>query len=254
MYSSVTTIFRLIVILCVGALVGCANIQYRAGDTVVTQVNTIKNQARPSVVLVHGCGGPGPNQHWMPILDNAGFNAILVDYIHYRGYNSVCDGNIPFSINNTISDLDEIIGWVKNQDWHTGGISVMGFSLGGGIVNSFTDLDSLKAKGIIVKEISKLSSIISIYPLCGVGPLASTTKIPTQLHFGLNDFWTHHSYCMTDRLDKINYELVYYENAMHGFDIPGTPTHVNGIYRLQYNPEAYQQIQKNVIRFLKIHL
>lgn len=232
-------------------LSGCASAIHRAGVTNITKIQVRDNQARPSVVLVHGCGGTSPHEHWMRILDENGFNAVLIDYINPRGYTTICDLNAPISIDQAADDINHIIGWVKSQKWHKGAVSAMGFSFGGAITNSFTDTNNLKAKGVAVNHISELQRIISVYPLCAIGGLAEKTTTRTQIHFGLNDYWTPHSVCMTDRLDKSNYELIFYENSMHGFDIPNTPTRVNGTMRLQFNATAFQQMQNNVIRFLQ---
>lgn len=229
---------------------GCATAVHRAGDTTVSKVLVKENAARPTVVLVHGCGGTSPHEHWMKILDANGFNTVLVDYINPRGFSTICDLNAPISIDKVANDLNEVFGWVQSQKWHSGKVAVMGFSFGGSITNTFTDTNNLRAKGVAVNHISQLSSIISVYPLCAIAGFAEKSTVPTQVHFGLKDYWTPHSLCMTDRLDKSNYELVYYEDAMHGFDIPGTTTHVNGTFRLQFNPSAFEQMQKNVIRFL----
>lgn len=230
---------------------GCATAVHRAGDTNITKLLTNESKPRPTVILIHGCGGTSPHEHWMKILDENGFNTVLIDYINPRGYSSICDLNAPISIDKAADDINHIIGWVQSQKWHKGAVSAMGFSFGGAIVNSFTDTNNLKAKGVAVNHISQLHRIISVYPLCAIGGLAEKTATRTQIHFGLNDYWTHHSVCMTDRLDKSNYELIFYENSMHGFDIPNTPTHVNGTMRLQFNPTAFQQMKTNVIRFLQ---
>lgn len=232
-------------------ITGCATPVYRAGDTTVTKILVEEKNPRPSVILIHGCGGTAPHEHWMNILNKHGFNTVLIDFINPRGYSSICDLNVPISINETINDINQIIGWVQTQPWHKDRVSAMGFSFGGSIVNTFTDLDNLKAKQISTSNISRLYKVVSVYPLCSIGGLAEKSKIPTQVHFGLNDYWTHHSVCMTDRLDKSNYELIYYKDAMHGFDIPNTPTHVNGVYRLKFNPTAFQEMQENVVKFLR---
>lgn len=241
-------LFWLFLVLFLG---GCATAAHRAGNTKITKMMTSESRPRPSVILIHGCGGTSPHEHWMNILDENGFNAVLIDYINLRGYSSICDLNAPISIDKASDDINHIIGWVQSQKWHKGAVSAMGFSFGGGIANSFTDINNLKVKGVAVNHISQLHRIISVYPLCAIGGLAEKTTIPAQIHFGLNDYWTPHSVCMTDRLDKSNYELIFYENAMHGFDIPNTPTHVNGTMRLQFNPAAFQQMKMNVIRFLQ---
>lgn len=38
-------------------LSGCATAIHRVGDTNITKIQLRDNQTRPSVVLVHGCGG-----------------------------------------------------------------------------------------------------------------------------------------------------------------------------------------------------
>lgn len=232
-------------------LSGCATAVHRTGDTAVTQVIVKENASRPTVVLIHGCGGTSPHEHWMKIFDANGLNTVLIDYINPRGFSTICDLNAPIHIDKVANDLNELLGWIQIQKWHSGNVSVMGFSFGGAIVNTLTDTDNLRAKGVPVDHISQLSRIISVYPLCAIGGLAEKSSVRTQVHFGLKDYWTPHAVCMTDRLDKSNYELVYYEDAMHGFDIPSSATHVNGNFRLQFNPSAFEQLQKNVIRFLK---
>ncbi len=73
---------------------GCATAVHRAGDTTVSKVLVKENAARPTVVLVHGCGGTSPHEHWMKILDANGFNTVLVNYIN-RGCTEFCVNGTP---------------------------------------------------------------------------------------------------------------------------------------------------------------
>ena len=232
-------------------LSACASSVQRVGSTSITKTLVQNKQQRPSVVLIHGCGGTAPHQHWMKILDDNGFNAVLIDYISLRGYSSICDLNAPINVDGVTADVNDVVGWVTRQEWHLGAVSVMGFSFGGSIVNAITDAENLIAKGIPVNHLQQVQRIISVYPQCALAGLAINTKISTQVHFGLSDYWTHHTMCQTEKLEKERYEFIYYENSKHGFDIPNTPTHVNGINRLEFNPQAFAQMQKNVIRFLR---
>ncbi len=241
---------RLLLILLALALTGCASPIYRAGDTAVTRVSTT-DHPRPSVILIHGCGGTQPHEHWMGILDQQGFNTVLIDYISYRGFTTICDKNAPISITAVASDVDQIIAWVRTQKWHKGRVSAMGFSFGGSITNTFTDPKNLEAKGIIAGNIRRLDRIVSVYPQCGIGALAEQTLTPTQVHFGLSDYWTHHSYCMVDRLDKSNYDLIYYPNAYHGFDMPGVSLLVNGHHRVEFNQQAFDLMKVRLVEFLR---
>ena len=242
---------RLAAILLMLFMTGCAAPLYQSGQSQVINAKVAKDQRRPSVILVHGCGGPEPHSHWMSILDQHGLNSVLMDYIRPRGYASICDLNAPVSIDAILSELNDLVAWVSEQSWHQGGVFVMGFSFGGAIVNGLTDMDNLQRKAIPTNHLRKVKRVVSVYPHCGLGALGAQTSIPTQVHFGMQDYWTHHTLCMTERLDKGSYELIYHEGAMHGFDIPGTATHVNGVHRLGFHPRAYADMQRQVIRFLK---
>lgn len=208
---------------------------------------------RGTVILLHGCGGPGGKQNkFAKLLTSEGFNAVILDSWAYRG---ILRGSGPTSVCNTYSvdprdrrddELYKTVKWVKSQEWHSGPISVVGWSHGGMV--ALAAADNGPEYGI--------TKAVAFYPYCFPNN-HDNPKIKVQLHIGKDDDWTPAKLCRNLYAVSTNGKFFEYENSYHGFD-GNTSASVSGVAEngismrtIQPNQSAKTLAYSRVIEFLK---
>ncbi len=221
---------------------GCASLETRSNEYIVIKPYGL-NKAVPTVIMAHGCegfsssNGIGYRNRASLIAQRFGYNVILYDAFKPRGWISdeVCTGERGANANavppvRRVEDTKQIAQWVKQQSWHTGKISFIGYSHGGSVALAIAN----------DPEASKLvSSAVAYYPNCDSGYIGSRIDkplIPTLVHLGEADNWTPMEGCLRHK-DKPNYQMVVYKNATHAWEAGYNGTAI-GKRPIRFNLEA----------------
>lgn len=180
----------------------------------------------PSVIALHGCGGPWPtrDRQWERLLTEAGHQALFPDSFGSRGLGSQCKVSQRTVSPNRERRADAVaaIDWLTAQPaTPTGGVVVMGWSNGGSTVLATA------AEG--VTRPGSVRGFIALYPGCS--PYARRANwapaAPLLILMGDTDDWTPAAPCraLAARFpDRIT--LVTYPDTYHDFDVPGHPVQV----------------------------
>lgn len=221
---------------------GCSTLNF--GDTKVYSSKVEETQKRNTVIVLHSAGGPELSTHWVDIFHNNGYNVFLLDYITGRGYRSITGLNAPININAVLDDVGSAVDYISTQPWHKEKIIIIGFSFGGGLVTSITDIENLKNRGSVNYEpLKKVTDLIAVYPFCGLGLPSTKTKANVQFHFGTEDWWTHESACMLESSNQ--FKVFRYKDARHGWDCSKC-SHPS----VTYNSKMTDKLIKNIINNL----
>lgn len=180
----------------------------------------------PSVVALHGCGGPWPSRdgQWQKLLTEAGHQALFPDSFGSRGLGSQCKVSQRTVSPNRERRMDAVaaIDWLVTQPaTPPGGVVVMGWSNGGSTVLATA------AEGVTTP--GSVRGFIAMYPGCGayVRRANWAPSAPILILMGESDDWTPAAPCRTlaERFpDRIT--LVTYPDTFHDFDVPGHPVRV----------------------------
>ena len=180
----------------------------------------------PSVVALHGCGGPWPrrDEQWADILTGAGHPVLLPDSFGSRGQGSQCkvkDRPIHPGRERR-ADAVAAVAWLTAQPaTPPGGVVLMGWSNGGSTVLAAAD------QGIM--PVGAVRGFIAFYPGCRIYLSRKNwaPSAPLLILIGAADDWTPAEPCreLAARFpDKIT--LLTYPDAYHDFDVPGRPVRV----------------------------
>ena len=221
-------------------LLGCAT-QITPADPSTRPLVLSGTGPRPTVLIAHGCEGSGSTSYrlWAQDLDSRGYNVVLVDSFKPRGIQFVCNQGLIAPPWDRARDLDALAQWVRDQSWHQGGISAIGFSHGGSTVLNVANNSSIHS----------IDSAIAYYPECAtsfVGRGIDSPRIPTQVHVGLKDEWTPAERCGS----MPNYEFYPYVDAHHGFDVFRLQNRKIFGYTIGYQQQAAELSRQRVYEFL----
>ncbi len=217
------------------------------------------NGPYPTVVLLHGCGGIGPNvPAWALWLQSEGYAALVVDSFSARGIRSLCADSSPLRPAVRAGDVFAAVGKLKTMSAvDPDRIAAMGLSNGGSTV-----LAAWRAA--LQHPDARLRAIIAFYPGCAGKP-APAGAPPLLILIGEEDDWAPPEACKTlaeaARESGRDLTLVLYPGARHHFD----GAEVRGrryisIARggkgatVEYDPKAHEDSEKQVKRFLAVHL
>jgi dienelactone hydrolase len=211
----------------------------------------------PAVILLHGCGGLGPNMAaWAGFLRNEGYAALILDSFSGRGLKRVCGDPTLFAAGPRSSDVFAAAAYLKSLPViKPDRIAAMGFSHGGATVlwaaayqDRFPDV--------------KVRALIAVYPGCG-GSYRGRT--PLLMLVGAKDDWANPEPCKAmaeqARQNGQPVTLVVYPEARHGFDAAGIRgrVYIADARRgqgatVEYDPAAHADSEVQVRRFLGEHL
>lgn len=210
----------------------------------------------PTVVYAHGCSGyDNFDIKKAKLIRSWGYNVVVVEYtkgrglsnkLGYDGRNITCSKDVA-SLHHSYpqqlraDDLIAVGNWVINQEWHTGKIAAIGFSLGGGAVEFLINDE---------RDINPYSAGVAFYPACRFRYFSNKKTLPNQFHIGTLD--EAYSRCLkfNSELQRHNYFI--YENATHAFDNDWISNKNGYMYDRNSTDTAFVQVKRFLDAILKI--
>ena len=186
----------------------------------------------PALVLMHGCGGmytrsrnvTASYTHWLELLADAGYVALLVDSFNPRGYARICEvQNRPIrESRERRQDAYAALQWLQKQDYvATGRVGLLGWSNGG--------TGTLYAMRV-TQPLRGFRAAVAFYPGCRTLSRSKTlyrVYAPTLILAGEADDWTPAEYCVAltaiGKKQGSPLEIVTYPGAHHSFDRINVP-------------------------------
>jgi len=211
----------------------------------------------PAVVMMHGCGGVGSNQHdWGRRLQVWGYVALIIDSFGPRGKTNVCDDVLGVDARFArMPDAFAAKSFLMSQPFVDGEhIALMGWSHGGAA--TLFAVDDIYLTGV---KSTPFTGVIAFYPPCFA--LMQRVNAPLLILIGEVDDWTAASACRNmlrsteqwERLAAAKITLKVYLDAHHGFDLRGPLRQIYG-HTIGGHPGAAAQAEEEVKRFLARHL
>jgi len=210
----------------------------------------------PAVVMMHGCGGIGSNQHdWGRRLQAWGYVALIVDSFGPRGKTNICD---DFSVDPRFARMPDAFvakSFLMSQAFVDGRrIALMGWSHGG-----WTTLFAVDDIYLAGMRSTPFTAVIAFYPSCL--KLMQRVNAPLLILIGEDDDWTAASACrnmlrsteLWEGKTAANITLKVYPGAHHGFDQRQPLRQMYG-HTIGGHPVAAAQAEEEVKRFLARHL
>jgi len=213
----------------------------------------------PAVILMHGCGGIGPNvKEWAVWLRHEGYAAFVLDSFGGRGLRRLCGGSAALTGRMRAPDVFAAAAYLKTLPQIDGRrIAAIGYSHGGWTL--------LWAAATEAQHPDvALRAFILFYPSC-TGWKALPGSTPVLMLLGGKDDWTPSAPC--EALAKSAAEAgrsvsaVVYPDAHHHFD--GAEVRRRTIVSdargglgatIDYDPRAHEDAEKQVRAFLAAHL
>lgn len=211
--------------LATGDKIAVTELHNKKSITISADVHRATSTKSPTVILLHGCGGPEyPHmKEWVTNLNSWGYNAVIPNVIQARGASQIC--NKPYRVvtaEQASVDAYEVAKWIKEQEWATDKVALIGFSFG-----AWATLHAAEP-GYVERNYTHAPFVagIAFYPYCS--PHLSTGRkpvMPLQIHIGSVDEWTPANLCR-DLVRNWSMEDEYFEykGASHGFDMLGVST------------------------------
>ena len=222
-------------------LVGCNSVALRSGDAKIagTVAKPAGNGPFPALVLLHGCGGPQPdNALWAAELNDWGYVTLAVHSFFGRGVNEICTNPSKVTVSERVGDAYAALDHLHTLSFiDKARIGVMGWSHGAMVVQS-----ALSAHRRTNEH--RFKTGVAMYPSCRPTALYA----PMLVIVGSADDWTPSSRCSVYRNDD-NVELHIYEGIWHSFDNPGPMRSYLG-HQVGYSHEATMRARKDVKEFL----
>jgi dienelactone hydrolase len=182
----------------------------------------------PSVVALHGCGGPFPARdgQWAVELAKAGHIVLLPDSFGSRGLGSQCgvkEREVTPSGLRRQDAIDAAQWLVKRPGSPPGGVALLGWSNGGATV-----LATARVAPDLPHDLFR--RFAAFYPGCSEDDDPRwKPAAPVMILVGESDDWTPAAPCHDLQArypDKIT--LVAYPGAYHDFDAPDRPVKIRG--------------------------
>jgi dienelactone hydrolase len=178
----------------------------------------------PSVVALHGCGGPYPDRdgQWAVALARTGHIVLLPDSFGSRGLGSQCGTTkrdvTPDGLRR--QDAIDAARWLRSQaGTPVGGIDLMGWSNGGSTVIATARAGSDLPRGLFDR-------FVAFYPGCASKSEDATWKPVGRMLIlmGEDDDWTPAPPCheLAARFPS-QITMIAYPGAYHDFDAPDRP-------------------------------
>jgi dienelactone hydrolase len=211
-----------------------------------------KTKKMPTVLIAHGSAGvTNSNRSLSPVINQWGYNAVIVDHYSLRGITSHTGREVAGATGtDRAKDLIETAKWVEKQPWHQGKIAVVGFSRGGGAVLTLVNERLMNNIGYEKKDIP-ISSASAFYPSCYYNPVPDKPYIPTQVQLAEKDDLAYISFCNFPRENP--YEVFVHKNATHSFD-ENIPASARLIFTHRYDNSSTKKSRELLREFLDKNL
>ena len=229
---------------------------------------------RPTIVLLHGCGGPHDRQgrvsesmgDYAALLNAEGWHALVLDSFSSRGVRQICTQKMELRAITQVQRRLDILGalqWLVTQPGVDGTrLALLGWSHGGSAVLAATNLRHRVVAAATVRP----RAAVAFYPGCETeqkrGYRPSTALL---MQVGAADDWTPAAPCETLASEAAPPlpQIDVYPGAHHGFDSaapvrhwaevpngaqPGAGVHLGG------QPEARFASREVLLHFLRAAL
>lgn len=201
----------------------------------------------PGVVLLHGCGGfytsrgqvTASYRHWLELLANNGYIALLVDSFNPRGYRTICEQQKRAILvsRERVEDAYAALRWLaQRRDVQSDLIGLIGWSNGGsGALYSLLPAN---------RREPGFRAAVAFYPGCGALSRSGAPYrpyAPLLVLAGEADDWTPAGPCIElaaiAKEQGAAMEIVTYPGAHHSFDRIHSPVRYRPNVRNLNNPE-----------------
>jgi dienelactone hydrolase len=213
----------------------------------------------PALILLHGCGGLGPNVvAWARWLAWEGYGAFVLDSFGGRGLRRICGDGGEFSGGARARDVYEAAKYLATLGAiDSTRLGAIGWSHGGWTVLRAAFLEDLYPD-------VRLRALVAFYPYCG-DVATYRARPPLLILHGEADDWTPVEPCryLADnaRAAGADVTLVTYPGARHGFDVSTLtrPTLIAEARQgrgatIAYDPSASRDAERRLREFLRRHL
>jgi dienelactone hydrolase len=210
----------------------------------------------PTLVLLHGCGGVGPNLvGWAEWLQWEGYGALLLDSFGGRGLTRVCGDSSVLTVGARSSDVFAAAKYLATLPAvDATRIGAIGWSHGGWTVLRSAAIQDLHPD-------VRLRGLVTFYAYCG-DSASYRPRPPLLMLHGEADDWTPIVLCRhladSARAEGRDVTLVAYPGAHHAFDATGIarPTLVTDARggrgaTIAYDPAARRDAEKRLREFLR---
>ncbi len=192
-------------------------------------------QPAPTVLLLHGCGGPltskgqiaSRERAWMNLFASKGWAVMLLDSFNPRGFSQICtNGSRPLTAEKDRPyDAYGALAWLRAQDFvDKDRVAIMGWSHG-----AMTTLATISEQ--MIKEVGWTQpgflTAVAFYPGCiELNKTKYVNKVPLLMQMGEKDDWTPAKNCVAmakaaqGRAGHQPIEFDVYPGAYHAFDNP----------------------------------
>ena len=194
----------------------------------------------PSIVALHGCGGPFADRdgQWAVALAKAGHIVLLPDSFGSRGLGSQCGTRAREVTPGGLRRLDAIAAaeWLKAQsETPAGGIDLIGWSNGGSTVLETARTTDDLPPGLFQR-------FVAFYPGCHAVTKDPNWRpaAPMLILMGEQDDWTPAAPChaLAARFPH-QITMISYPGAYHEFDAPDRPVRIRSGAATAVNGEAH---------------
>jgi dienelactone hydrolase len=173
------------------------------------------------VVLEHGCGGPGGERDWIPVLTELGIAVLVLDSFEGRAVGEVCSGRESVNVADLVVDVYRAADVLRDDPRIDGDrVAVMGFSFGGR-----TALWTSLARFQDAYGGEPFAAYLAFYPSTCFIRLEGEADVeggPIRIFHGTADDWTTIGPCddYVGRLRSAGVDagIHRYEGAHHAFD------------------------------------
>lgn len=227
--------------------------------------------ARPAVIVVHGCSGPGSAARtWGEVLSKWGYVALVIDSFKGRSVKEVCTrAGSRVDARDRAWDIDGAASWLKTRPFvRADRIGLIGQSHGA----ASTLFATLRESGDKAPPPTPaFVAAVAFYPDCTLRGRTSQrfdVQRPLLILGGEKDDWTPADKCreLLLRLSGKPAELHTYPDAVHAYDNPGSklryrddvtnrnkPGGCCGAW-IGYNEPAYRDTLQRLEVFWRLHL
>ncbi|MBS4045662.1 MAG: dienelactone hydrolase family protein [Alphaproteobacteria bacterium] len=215
----------------------------------------------PTVILLHGCNGPGAHmQWWADKITSWGYAAAVVDSFGPRGQGDLCQDTHRVGPYKRVFDVFGTVEFLKTQPFvKADSIGLIGFSHGGWTIMKTVQRGFNPSK-------YNIKAAVAFYPYCTPGR-DDDVALPLMVLMGDSDDWTPPANCQklqTSLKTPTLVDMVFLKGAYHAFDYPYPPGGyvVQGVgeggkitsRRVQYDAKAAAEADARTKAFFERHL